>query len=153
MQKTVLGIDPGFGLCGFAVIKDENLETFGVIKTSPRENFPDRLHEIAEDFQTLLDKHQPTIVSIEDLFFVQNITTGIQVAEVRGVLLFLAQKFGCQIIEPKPVEIKKCFTGSGNASKAEMKKMAKLMFKLENSPKIDDAADAIATAFYAIHSH
>ncbi len=154
----ILGIDPGYGLCGFAVLETNKkshtpeLITFGVIKTEPNTNFADRLHEIANDFQSLLDKYKPNVVSIEDLFFVQNITTGIQVAEVRGVLLYLSQKFGAQIAEPKPVEIKNCFTGNGKATKSEMKKMAQMIFDLEKSPQIDDAADAIAAAFYAVQN-
>ncbi len=150
----ILGIDPGFGLCGFAVIKtcaksEPELQTFGVITTKPQTNFSERLIEIADDFQHLLEKHQPDIVSIEDLFFAKNVTTGLQVAQVRGIIIYLAKKFGCQIVEPKPVEVKSSFTGNGKASKTEMKKMAKMMFNLEQNPRIDDAADAIAVALFA----
>ncbi len=148
----ILGIDPGFGLCGFAVLDDKNkkldLEVFGVIKTTPKKNFAVRLLEIAEDFEKLLKKHQPDIVSIEDLFFTKNVTTGMQVAQVRGIIILLAHKFGCQIVEPKPVEVKNCFTGNGQATKPEMKKMAQLIFKLEKMPRLDDAADAIAVAYF-----
>lgn len=150
----ILGIDPGFGLCGFAVLETSKNETpklltFGVISTTVGDSFSDRLVELSDDFQSLLDKHQPEIVSIEDLFFAKNVTTGMQVAHARGVILFLAKKFGCQIIEPKPVEVKSSFTGNGKANKSEMKKMAKMVFKLEANPKIDDAADAIAVALFA----
>ncbi len=155
-MKTILGVDPGFGRCGFAILektkKGEELKAFGTIKSLPQSNFPNRLQEIAEDFQEILEKYKPDIVSIEDLFFTNNVTTGIQVAEVRGVLIFLAQKFGAQICEPKPVEIKKAFCGNGNAKKGEIQKMAKLHFNLEKKPKCDDAADAIAIAFFATRS-
>ena len=140
-------------MCGFAVLNTKkgeiSLETFGVMKTKPNSNFSDRLLEIADDFRALLKKHNPDIVSIEDLFFVQNVTTGIQVAQVRGVLLLLAHQHGARIAEPKPVEIKQCFTGNGKAGKLEMKKMAQLMFQLEKAPKLDDGVDAIGAAFYA----
>ena len=149
----ILGIDPGFGLCGFAVLEknksDLDLITFGVIKTAPRSNFSDRLLEIADDFQKILKKHRPDIVSIEDLFFVKNVSTGIRVAEVRGILLFLAHKFGAKIVEPKPSEIKNCFCGNGRATKSEIKKMTKIIFNLDSAPQIDDAADAVAAAFFA----
>ncbi len=149
----ILGVDPGYGLCGFAVLTKEKgdmkLETFGVIKTKPNTNFADRLLEIANDFKAILAQHKPDVVSIEDLFFVQNVTTGIQVAQVRGVLILLAHEHGAQIVEPKPVEIKQCFTGNGRAKKPDMKKMAQMMFKLEKAPKLDDGVDAIAAAFYA----
>jgi len=153
MTMKILGVDPGYGLCGFAILTKEKgdmkLETFGVIKTKPNTNFADRLLEIANDFESILKKHKPEIVSIEDLFFVQNVTTGIQVAQVRGVLILLAHQHGAQIVEPKPIEIKQCFTGNGKAKKADMKKMAQLMFKLDKAPKLDDGVDAIAAAFYA----
>ncbi len=149
----ILGVDPGYGMCGFAVLikaKGEmKLDTFGVIKTKPNSNFADRLLEIANDFKAILAQHKPDVVSIEDLFFVQNVTTGIQVAQVRGVLILLAHQQGAQIIEPKPIEIKQCFTGNGRAGKADMKKMAQMIFKLEKTPKLDDGVDAIAAAFYA----
>jgi len=156
-KKNILGIDPGFGRCGFAVLEKNNseilLKNFGVIKTKPQTNFSERLIEIAEDFQKILDKYKPTIISIEDLFFVQNISTGIQVAEVRGVLLFLSQKFGAQIFEPKPVEVKNIFTGNGKATKVEIQKMAKILFNLKKAPAVDDAADAIAIAYFAIQNN
>lgn len=150
----ILGIDPGYGLCGFAVLEyseknEPELQTFGVISTEPQTNFAERLIEIADDFEHLLKKHQPNILSIEDLFFAKNVTTGLQVAQVRGILIYLAKKFGCQIIEPKPVEVKSSFTGNGKSTKSEMKKMAKMMFNLEKNPQIDDAADAIAVALFA----
>ena len=157
----ILGIDPGFGLCGFAVLEsrcapqgggeksDPELKTFGVISTKPQTNFAERLIEIADDIEHLLEKYQPDILSIEDLFFAKNVTTGLQVAQVRGIIIYLAKKFGCQIIEPKPVEVKSSFTGNGKATKSEMKKMAKMMFHLKQNPQIDDAADAIAVALFA----
>lgn len=150
----ILGIDPGFGLCGFAVLEtytknEPSLQTFGVISTTVGDVFSDRLVELADDLQRLLDEHKPDIVSIEDLFFAKNVTTGIQVAQARGVIIYLAKKFGCQIVEPKPVEVKSSFTGNGQASKADMKRMAKMMFNLEQNPQIDDAADAIAVALFA----
>jgi crossover junction endodeoxyribonuclease RuvC len=153
-SMKILGIDPGFGLCGFAIIEKEKnntlkLESFGVIKTKPQKDFSIRLSEIAEDFQFLLKKHNPDVLSMEDLFFVQNITTGLNVSQVRGVLLYLAHTSGLRIVEPKPVEVKHCFTGNGKATKGEMKKMAQIIFQLDASPRTDDSADAIAVAYFA----
>lgn len=150
----VIGIDPGYGRCGFAIIQgdasDQDLHSFGVITTKASRFFADRLTEIAQDFQALLDRHEPDILSIEDLFFVENVTTGIQVAQVRGVLLYLAHTCGLLIVEPKPVEIKQSFTGNGKATKRDIQKMAQMMYHLEDSPQIDDAADAIAAAHYGM---
>jgi crossover junction endodeoxyribonuclease RuvC len=145
----ILGIDPGYDRCGFAVLENAVLKNFGTVVTDRKLDFASRLTELATDFSALLKKYNPDVVAIEDLFFGQNVTTGIKVAEARGVILYLSQKFGCQIREPKPVEIKQCFTGNGRASKADMKKMCCLEFGLEDVPKLDDAADAIAIAVWA----
>lgn len=151
----ILGIDPGYGRCGFAVLDVSNrakpeLLTFGTITTEPNSPFPARLFELAEDIESLLKKWEPEVVSIEDLFFGRNTTTALKVAGARGVILLLAEKNQCRVVEPKPVELKQSFTGNGKANKSEMKKMARLQFKLDQNPKIDDAADAIAAAVWAI---
>lgn len=152
----ILGIDPGYGRCGYAVLQKHtrNLELldYGTIKTEPVDYFPVRLEEIANDFVFLLKKYQPNILAIEDLFFAKNVTTGLRVSQVRGILMLLAHQHGLKVVEPKPVEIKNCFTGNGQASKSEMKRMAQIQFKLKSKPKLDDAADAIATAFYGAHT-
>ncbi len=149
----IIGIDPGFERCGFAVLEKEgpkiNLLTSGIIKTNKNAKFLDRQSEVADDFQALLSRYTPKVLSIEDLFFVQNITTGLKVAQVRGVLTFLAKEAGCKIVEPKPTEVKKTFCGDGKADKNAMKRMVKIMFNLEKSPKVDDVADAIAIAYFA----
>ncbi len=151
----ILGIDPGYGRCGFAVLDASNrakpeLLTFGTITTEPNSPYPARLFELAEDIESLLKKWEPEVVSIEDLFFGRNTTTALKVAGARGVILLLSEKNQCRVVEPKPVELKLSFTGNGKADKAEMKKMARLQFKLDQNPKIDDAADAIAAAVWAI---
>jgi len=152
-KMRILGIDPGYGLCGFAILdsvgENVKLGNFGVIRTKTQTDFSERLLEIGEDFQSLLEKYRPEIVAIEGMFFAQNISTGIDVAQSRGMMVFLAKKFGCKLVEPKPAEIKKCFTGNGKSGKSEIKKMARMIFNLKDSPKIDDSADAIAVGFFA----
>lgn len=153
----ILGVDPGFGRCGFAVLDATNkakpeLLSFGTVTTEPNALFPARLYELAQDFETLFKKWEPEVVSIEDLFFGSNTTTAMRVASARGVILLLAERAECRIVEPKPVELKLSFTGNGKANKSEMKKMAKIQFCLEKNPKIDDAADAIAAAMWAINA-
>lgn len=149
----IIGIDPGYQRCGFAILTHKkgvtNLENYGVITTQPHHNFPLRQDEIAQDFKALLDRYKPNICSIEDLFFAQNVTTGLKVAQIRGILIYLAHQSGCQIVEPKPVEIKKTFCGNGQADKKEMQRMCQLIFKLPQAPTVDDAADAIAAGFFA----
>ena len=150
----ILGIDPGYERCGFAVLEASNegikLIDYGVIKTPAGAAFELRLEELGDDFQYLIEKYKPNVLSMEDLFFAQNVTTAMKVSQVRGVFMYLAHKSGLQILEPKPVEIKKSFCGDGKADKKAMQQMAQMTFKLEAKPKLDDAADAIGAAFYAV---
>lgn len=153
----VIGIDPGYERCGFAVLEqDKNactLLNYGVIRTPAKTEFIVRQAEIGDDFLALLERYQPDLLAIEDLFFVQNITTGLKVAQVRGVLTHQAHKAGLSVLEPKPTEVKKFFCGDGQADKKAMQQMAQVTFNLEKSPKIDDAADAIAIAYWGALSY
>ena len=148
----IIGIDPGYERCGFAVLEQQgcscSLKTFGTIRTHSQTDFIARQAEIATDFKELLDRYDPELLAIEDLFFAQNVTTGLKVAQIRGVLTHLAHDHGLRVIDPKPTEVKKFFCGDGHADKKAMQQMAQMTFKLEKSPKIDDAADAIAMAYY-----
>lgn len=151
----ILGIDPGYGTCGYGVIEKEKHDlkvlNYGVIKTTPKDYFVLRLEELANDFEELLKTYKPEIVAIEDLFFVENITTGLQVSQVRGIFMYLAHKHGARIVEPKPTEIKSHFCGDGKASKSQMKKMVEVTFKIPAKGLIDDAADALAVAHFAAY--
>ena len=146
-SMKIIGIDPGYERCGYAILEDECLIDCGVIKTTPKA-FELRLEEIGDDFSHLLTAHKPRVLSIEDLFFVQNVTTGMKVAEVRGLLIYLAQKSGCRIVQPKPVELKSSFTGNGKATKEEMLKMAQIRLGMGKTKVLDDTVDAIAAAFW-----
>lgn len=108
---------------------------------------PDRLLEIANDLQTLIAKHKPDLIVLEELFFAQNTTTGLKVAEVRGVIQLLAAEANVPSIEVKPVEVKMAVTGQGNADKPQMQKMITLLLGLDQKPSPDDAADALAIAW------
>lgn len=150
--ECILGLDPGYGRLGFGVLQrtgrgDLLYDTCGVITTTPKASLAERLVEIAKDLRHLMQKHQPTVVVIEELFFVQNITTGIKVAEVRGVIELIAAEHGAQIIEIKPNEIKSIVTGQGHADKRQMQKMITLLLRLDRTPSPDDAADALAIAW------
>ncbi len=152
VPKRILGIDPGYARLGFGVI-DRNecgeliYGTCGVITTSPGAAMPDRLLEIANDLQSLIAKHKPELIVLEELFFGQNTTTGLKVAEVRGVIQLLAAEAHVASVEVKPVEVKLAVTGDGHADKAQMQKMITLLLKLDHKPSPDDAADALAIAW------
>jgi crossover junction endodeoxyribonuclease RuvC len=150
--KRILGIDPGYGRLGFGVLdRDERGEliygTCGVITTLAETSMPERLLEIANDLQTLIGKHKPELIALEELFFAQNTTTGLKVAEVRGVIQLLAAEAGVPCVEVKPVEVKMAVTGQGNADKRQMQKMITMLLKLETVPSPDDAADALGVAW------
>ncbi len=146
----ILGIDPGTGICGFGVIEVSKSTAkaldFGVISTPPHTPLPKRLEDIYKSLHQIIEQNQPDIVCIEKLFFSKNITTGISVAEARGVCLLVAEQHNLPIFEYTPNEIKKTLTGYGSATKPQMQEMVRLHLNLTTPPKPDDAADALATA-------
>ena len=146
----ILGIDPGFGIIGFGVIDKENsgLEVvdYGVITTPKEMPFNERLKVIYDSMNALLDRYKPDEVSIEELYFNKNITTGIKVAEARGIILLTFQQHKLPIFEYTPQDIKMALTGQGRATKHQMQFMVKTILRLTKTPRPDDAADAVAVA-------
>lgn len=149
----ILGIDPGTGICGFGVIEvsDKNrtkpkVLDNGVITTPAHTPLAERLEDIYNSLHEIIKLNQPDVVSIEKLFFTKNITTGISVAEARGICLLVAKQNNLPIFEYTPNEIKKTMTGYGNADKKQMQEMVKIRLGLSQAPKPDDAADALAAA-------
>ena len=118
----------------------------GVITTPPHTPLPDRLLDIYNSLHEIIKQNKPDVASVEKLFFTKNITTGISVAEARGVVLLVARQHNLPIFEYTPNEIKKSLTGYGNADKKQVQEMVKLHLKLDQVPKPDDAADALAAA-------
>lgn len=147
----ILGIDPGIGICGFGLIETTSRANakaldYGVITTKIRAPLPSRLKELYESLQEVFDTTKPDVVSVEKLFFSKNITTGIAVAEARGLVLLVAEQKGLQIFEYTPNEIKKTLTGYGSAKKGQIQEMVRVHLGLKDKPKPDDAADALAAA-------
>ena len=146
----ILGIDPGYGTTGFGLIEAERgqsrLLQCGVITTPPGMDFSARLEIIYEDMRKLLEVAKPDAVAIEELFFGQNVTTGIGVAQSRGVILLAVRQAGLEVISYKPNQVKQSLVGYGNATKHQMQDMTKRLLHLTQTPKPDDAADAIAIA-------
>ncbi|MFA5947338.1 MAG: crossover junction endodeoxyribonuclease RuvC [Patescibacteria group bacterium] len=149
----ILGFDPGYGRLGFGVIDvargKASAVAFGVITTKAGEKHQERLLEIHNDAESLVKAHKPDLIAIEELFFAKNVTTGLKVAEVRGILLMLAAKYKVGVREIKPVEVKMALTGYGKADKRQMQDMVKAVFGLSKIPRPDDAADALAIAWAA----
>ena len=146
----ILGIDPGYGITGFGLIEGERgqfrLLRCGAITTPAGMDFSARLEIIYEDMRQLLDMAKPDAVAIEELFFGQNVTTGIGVAQSRGVILLAIRQAGLQVYQYKPMQVKQAVVGYGNATKHQVQDMTKRLLHLSAMPKPDDAADAIAIA-------
>ena len=146
----ILGIDPGYGIIGFGLVECSRnhfqLLRCGAITTPAGMDFSARLEIIYEDMRELLKVAQPEVVAIEELFFGQNVTTGIGVAQARGVILLAIRQAGVQIASYKPAQVKQSVVGYGNATKYQVMDMTKRLLGLQQMPKPDDAADAIALA-------
>ena len=146
----ILGIDPGYGITGFGVIEAERgksrLIQCGAITTPAGMDFSARLEIIYEDMRQLLEATKPDAVAIEELFFGQNVTTGIGVAQARGVVLLAIRQAGLEVTSYKPMQVKQAVVGYGNATKHQVQDMTKRLLGLSAMPKPDDAADAIAIA-------
>jgi crossover junction endodeoxyribonuclease RuvC len=146
----ILGIDPGYGITGFAIIEAQRgqfrLLRCGAITTPAGMDFSARLEIIYEDMRQLLQVAQPDVVAIEELFFGQNVTTGIGVAQSRGVILLAIRQAGLEVFSYKPMQVKQALVGYGGATKHQMQDMTMRLLHLNAMPKPDDAADAIAIA-------
>ena len=146
----ILGIDPGYGITGFGLIEGERnqyrLIQCGAITTPAGMDFSARLEIIYNDMQELLRVAKPDAVAIEELFFGQNVTTGIGVAQSRGVILLAIRQAGLEVTSYKPMQVKQSVVGYGKATKHQVMDMTKRLLNLSQMPKPDDAADAIALA-------
>ena len=147
---VVLGIDPGLATLGWGVLKNDRgrFETidYGVVLTPKEESLPVRLAMLEEGVNKLIDKYHPDEIALEELFFNNNITTGINVAQARGVILLTCVKKCGRLYEYTPLQINQALTGYGRADKKQMQIMVKTLLRLDNIPKPDDAADALAVA-------
>ena len=149
-MKRILGIDPGFATIGFGLIAAERgsvqMLRYGTITTPAGMEFSQRLKLIYDDMTELLEVLKPDAVSVEELFFNTNITTGIQVAHGRGVILLACTKCGVPIFEYTPLQVKQAVAGYGRAEKRQVMDMTKRLLHLEKTPRPDDAADGLALA-------
>lgn len=146
----ILGIDPGYGTIGYGVIEKIGSKVrpvdYGVIQTPKDESIAVRLAILYDSMNALIKKFTPDEIAVEDLFFNTNITTGIKVAEARGVLLLSAIRECGRLFEYTPLMVKQSLTGNGRADKGQVQYMVKMMLNLKSVPRPDDAADALAIA-------
>jgi len=151
-----LGIDPGTATIGYGLVReldDGSLQAvaYGVINTSPKDPMWQRLQIIHDSLKDIIHQFKPDRVAVEELFFAKNITTALTVAQGRGVILLTLAQTGVTIAEYKPNEVKQSITGYGAAKKPQIQEMVRLLLGLEDIPKPDDAADALAIAITDIN--
>ena len=146
----ILGIDPGIATVGFGVILADRGRTemirCGAITTPAGQRLAARLQQIYTDMLELIDTFHPDVISIEELFFNTNITTGISVAHGRGVIVLAGETRGIPMVEYTPLQVKNAIAGYGRAEKKQMMEMVRRQLGLDAVPKPDDAADAVAIA-------
>ena len=144
-----LGVDPGTALLGFGAVDGDPEPTalgYGVIATKPDRPMSERLVILFDALNELLDRFQPDVLAIEQLFFARNVTTAIAVGQARGVVLLAAAKAGVEVAEYSPSEVKHAVVGYGKAEKSQIQEMVRLILHLPEIPEPDDVADALAVA-------
>ena len=151
----ILGIDPGLAIVGWGVIDAQGgrFKTlgYGSIQTPAGMPTEDRLAKIYADLCKIIDHFHPEEMAVEELFFTNNITTGIRVAEARGIVLLCAKQKGVRLAEYTPMQVKQSVVGYGKAEKKQVITMVTSILKLPAPPKPDDTADALAIAI--CHGH
>lgn len=147
----ILGIDPGLAIVGWGVLEKRGVHCVpvacGAIRTPAHTRVEERLLSIQRDVNLLIEKYHPDEMAIEELFFTNNVTTGIAVAEARGVLLAAAAGHGLRISEYTPPQVKQAVVGYGKAEKRQVIEMITTLLRLPAPPKPDDTADALAIAY------
>lgn len=147
----IIGIDPGTGILGFGVVdflkgKTPRMIDAGVITTPAHTPLPERLVDIFDSLTEIIAAAQPDAMSIEKLFFAQNVTTAISVSHARGVAMLVGAQANLPIFEYTPLQIKQTLTGYGRADKKQIQEMVRIHLNLKTVPKPDDCADALAAA-------
>lgn len=152
----VLGIDPGTATTGYGVVEEIDsalqLITYGVITTPSSELMPIRLQTIFQQLSGKIAEFQPEQVAVEELFFSRNVTSAIAVGQARGVVLLAAAEANLPVSEYTPRQVKQAIAGYGGADKNQVQQMVRLLLNLQDIPRPDDAADAIAIAVCHLHS-
>ncbi len=152
----VIGIDPGTAITGWGVVEgdgnDLTMIAGGVVTTAAGTPLPERLQIIYRELTEIVEQWQPESSAIEDLFFSKNAKTALAVGHGRGAAMLALANAGLPITEYKPLEVKQAITGYGGADKLQIQQMVKLLLELDDIPRPDDAADALAVAICHLHS-
>ena len=152
----ILGIDPGLAIVGWGVVEYKashfKVLGYGAIETPAGTPTEERLSMIFDGIRQLIETYRPEHIAVEELFFNTNITTGIRVAEARGVIIMCAHKLGVKVYEYTPLQVKQSVVGFGRAEKKQVIAMVTMLLGLNKPPKPDDTADALAIAICHAHS-
>ena len=153
-----LGLDPGTATTGYGLVRlapDGGLLAvkFGVITTPKNTPAPERLLTLYDQLQALLHEHNPETVAVEKLFFQRNVTTALAVGQARGVMLLALARAGLEVFEYTPNEIKQAVAGYGSADKRQVQEMVRVLLALDDIPRPDDAADALAVAITHLNTN
>ncbi len=144
----ILAIDPGYERMGVAIIelstKGNELLYSDCIRTNPKDTFSVRLLAIGNEIERLITEYTPTVLATEELYFNTNQKTGIKVAEVRGVIIFLSQKHNLSYYQYSPLQIKNAVTGYGKSTKHQVAKMVPQLIVMHKPNALDDEYDAVA---------
>ena len=155
-KVRILGVDPGYAIVGFGVLDYDGLRftpvEYGAVLTEAGTPFPERLKAIHHDMEFIFEKYKPNCMAIEKLYFNTNHTTGIDVAQARGVTVLSAAERGVPMFEYTPLQVKSAVVGYGKAEKKQVMEMTRQLLGLAQIPKPDDAADALAIAICHGHS-
>jgi len=156
-STIILGIDPGIADTGFGVIRKESngkliCLDYGSIKTKAKTELADRLEIINLELTKIIQKYKPQLISVEELFFCNNVKTALVVGQARGVILLTAKQNKITTVEFTPLQVKQAVSSYGQATKLQVQRMVKIILNLEELPKPDDAADALAIAICAVNS-
>jgi crossover junction endodeoxyribonuclease RuvC len=147
----VLGIDPGTSVTGYGVVEPTmarigRLVECGIIRTNSSQELWHRLETIYDGVAELIERHQPSALALESVFYSKNVRTTVTLGHARGVILLAAAQAGLEVAEYPPATVKKCIVGSGRAAKVQVGYMVQRLLNLEDAPTPDDAADGIALA-------
>lgn len=152
-KRIIVGFDPGLADTGWGVIEDQGGKliclAYGSIKTPAKTETSERLETIYKKTEEILKKYNPELVAIEKLFFSRNVTSALLVGQARGVVLLAIEQAHLPLIEFTPNQVKQAVSCYGAAGKAQVQKMVKMILKLKEIPKPDDAADGLAIAICA----
>ncbi len=154
---TILGIDPGIADTGYGVISRDGKGvlrsvTYGTIRTKAGLPLSERLFQLHRELADLIKRYKPQLIGVEQLYFAKNVRTALTVGQARGVIMLTACQVGVDVAEYTPLQVKQAVSTYGQASKLQVQRMVKILLKLDELPKPDDAADALAVAICAANS-